>query len=161
MFRKTAVLICSAAIATAALGACAPIVRYQGYTSNDKDPASAVVGQDTQQTVRTKFGTPTAVSTFDPYVWYYMAQITDQFGAYNPEVRSRQIVQITFDKTTGVVKDIQNYDESNGRQIAYSNRETPTIGRQLGILEQLLSNLGNNNLPPEEYDPGNLPGQGR
>ena len=87
------------AIAGAALLAgCAPVTAVQGFQVIDERPEAVKVGDDTVQTVRTKLGTPTAVSTFEPNVWYYVTQVNDTFGFYKPRVRARQIVAITFDK---------------------------------------------------------------
>jgi hypothetical protein len=46
-------------------------------------------------------------------------------------------------------------------EIAYSNRETPTVGRELWIWEQLIGTLGRQVLPQNDDDPGNPGGQDR
>lgn len=160
MLRTAAILICTAAVASAGLSGCAPVIRTQGYMVLDANPRDAVVGEDGKLAVESKYGTPTAVSTFDENIWYYMAQATDQFGAYRPTVRQRYIVAIRFDEDTQTVASVEEFDVNDGRQIAFSSRETPTIGRELGVLEQLLGTLGQTFLPPPEDDPGQLPGQG-
>ena len=49
---------------------------------------------------------------------------------------------------------------ADARDIEYSDRETPTRGRELTILEQLLGNVGQGGLPPMDDDPGQRrPGQ--
>src|SRR3974390_1860555 len=58
------------------LGACAPITSYSGFQTIDADPAKDVkVGADTKSTARAKLGSPSATSTFDPNVWFYMNQM--------------------------------------------------------------------------------------
>lgn len=161
MVRTSAPVVVSVALLVSALGACAPVIRTQGYIPLDANPSTAVVGTDNQVSVRTKYGTPTAISTFDPNTWYYMAQVTDQFGAYRPQVRQRTVIEIKFDPQTGRVSNVRGLSAADGQTIAYSRRETPTLGRELGIWEQILGTLGQTVLPPTEDDPGNLPGSRR
>ena len=138
------------------LGACSPITQVQGYQVIDEQPATAKVGEDTLTTVRTRFGTPTVVSTFDPNVWFYINQVNDTFGFYRPHVRNRQIVAISFDKATQKVAAVNTYTEKDGKVIAYNNRETPTRGRELSVIEQILGTIGTRALPQEEQDPGRV-----
>jgi outer membrane protein assembly factor BamE (lipoprotein component of BamABCDE complex) len=148
----------AAALIGVSIGACTPVTKLQGYTVLEENPAAAVVGTDTRQSVQTKYGTPTATSTFDPNVWYYMSQTSDQFGAYRVQVRQRNIVEIKFDPATQVVSEVELYDVNDGREIAYSDRETETIGRELGIIEQLLGTLGQTLLPQDDIEIGDTPG---
>jgi outer membrane protein assembly factor BamE (lipoprotein component of BamABCDE complex) len=159
MLRRLAPALCAASLAVLAT-ACTPVTAYQGYQAMDIRPADLKVGEDTKTTVRTKLGSPTSISTFEPNIWFYMAQTTDQFGAYFPRTRERSIVAITFNKTNEKVLSINSYTEKDGRVIAFNDRETPTVGKELSILEQLLSTIGTNLLPrnPED-DPGARPNQ--
>lgn len=158
---KTAWTLPLCAIAgAAALAGCSPITASQGYQVIDERPGDVKVGEDSIQTVRTRFGSPTAVSTFEPNVWYYMNQVNDTFGFYRPKVRMRQIVAITFDKQTQKVAEVKIYNEGDGKQIAYNSRETPTRGRELSVLQQVLGTIGTTALPRDDDDPG-APGQGR
>ena len=124
----------------------------------DEQPATAKVGEDTQQTVRTRFGTPSLTSTFDQSTWYYVNQVNDTFGFYRPHVRNRQVVAISFDKSTQKVIAVNTYTEKDGRVIAYNKRETPTRGRELSVIEQILGTIGTRAIPQDEEDPGNVGG---
>ena len=130
------------AVSAAALTACAPVTKYQGYQAIDEKPAEVRVGVDTKITVRGQYGSPTATSSFDPDIWYYITQTSDQFGAYRPHVRTRDVVAITFDKTSGTVKSVDTFNMADGRVIAFNGRETPTVGRGLSVIEQLLGTVG-------------------
>jgi outer membrane protein assembly factor BamE (lipoprotein component of BamABCDE complex) len=147
------------AVSAAALTACAPVTKYQGYQAIDEKPASAKVGTDTKTTVRTQFGSPTTTSSFDPDIWYYITQTSDQFGGYRPHVRTRDIVAITFDKTSQTVKSVDTFNIADGRVIAFNGRETPTVGRELSVIEQLLGTVGTPLSQIPEDDPGRRPGQ--
>ncbi len=62
------------------------------------------VGEDTRSTVLTKLGSPTARSTFDKNVWFYMSQFRTQTSFYNPKTIQRDITAISFDPDTLQVK---------------------------------------------------------
>lgn len=147
------------AVSAAALTACAPVTRYQGYQAIDDKPTAIKVGTDTQVTVRAAYGSPTATSSFDPNVWYYITQTSDQFGAYRPHIRARDVVAVTFDKTSGLVTTVDTFSIADGRVLAYNSRETPTVGRSLSVIEQLLGTVGTPLSQLPEDDPGRRPGQ--
>ncbi|MCR6632187.1 MAG: hypothetical protein NVV74_20240 [Magnetospirillum sp.] len=51
------------------------------------------------------------------------------------------MVSITFDRS-GVVKDLVQRGLEDGIAIQSVERETPSAGKELGILEQLVGNIG-------------------
>ena len=60
-------------------------------------------------------------------------------------------------KSNGLVSDVAEYGLEDGRVVAIADRETPTRGRELTFLEQLLGNVGR--LPTEQFGgEQNLPG---
>ena len=140
--------------------ACAPVTALQGYQPIDVKPGDIKVGDDSKMSVRTKLGSPTTISTFEPNIWFYMNQTTDQFGAYTPRTRTRDIVAITFDKTSEKVLAVNDFTTKDGRIIAFNKRETATTGQELSVWQQLISTLGSNLLPRQADDPGRRPGGG-
>ena len=83
--------------------------------------------------------------------------------AQRPEIVSRNVVAISFDKESEVVKSVNSYTLKDGKVIAFNGRETPTRGRELTILEQILGNVGRGSMLPQEDEgvPGNRPGDRR
>jgi len=53
-----------------------------------------------------------------------------------------------------VVSAVEKFGIERGRMVNYSNDETPTRGRELGILEQLLGNVGATPMRNEEEEQG-------
>lgn len=136
-------------------GACAPITAHQGFQAIEANPKDVQIGVDTKSTVMEKLGSPSTVSTFDPNIWYYVSQVTDRISFYRPQVKSRDIVALTFDRSTEQVTAVNSYTLKDGKVIAFNGRETPTRGRELTILEQLLGNVGRGSLAPtEDVTPG-------
>jgi outer membrane protein assembly factor BamE (lipoprotein component of BamABCDE complex) len=167
MFRRTtfAVLAPLALAATVALGglsACAPISSYSGFQAIDSDPKDVKIGADTKSTVRAKLGSPSVQSTFDPNVWFYMNQIKQRVAFRRPQVTQRDITAITFNKEKEMVEKVDTFSLKDGKVIAFNGRETPTRGREMTILEQLLGNVGRGGmLPQDDEAPGQRPGERR
>ena len=156
MHRKSLILAAlSAAVLTTA---CAPTVGQNGFQAIDAKPADIVAGTDTRQTVLTRLGTPSTTSTFErDNIWYYISQVTEKYTYNRPQVTQRTVTEITFNDA-GQVAQVRTLGLDDGQQIAMNGRETPTRGRQLTILEQLLGNVGRGQLPRTEE---NIPGQRR
>ncbi|AYG96034.1 outer membrane protein assembly factor BamE [Brevundimonas naejangsanensis] len=151
-------LIIAASLAAAA-GACAPVVATQGFQAVDAKPQDIEAGVDTRETVLAKLGTPSTTSTFETdSVWYYLTQTTQRYTYNKPQVSQRSVTEITFGEGGDKVASVRTLGLEDGRQIAMERRETPTRGRQLTILEQLLGNVGRGQLPRTEDE---VPGQRR
>ena len=162
MFRR--VLIAACAVGLLSSGACAPITSYSGFQAIEADPAKDVkVDADTKSTVRGKLGSPSATSTFDPNVWFYMNQVKERVAFRRPKVVARHVTAIVFDKDSEKVTAVNNYTLKDGRVIAYNEHETPTRGRQLSIMEQILGTVGRGTILPnsDEGLPGTRPGDRR
>lgn len=158
MFRRAA--FAAIAVGLLASSACAPITTYSGFQAVESDPKDVTVGTDTKSTVRAKLGSPSATSTFDSNIWFYMNQVKERVAFRKPRVVSRNVTAIRFDDESEVVESVDNYALKDGKVIAYNDRETPTRGRELTILEQLLGNVGRGAMLPMEDQtlPGNRPG---
>ena len=111
--------------------------------------------------MRSKLGTPSAVSTFDPNVWFYISQVTESQSFYQPKLIRRDVVAVSFNPGGDTVAKIDTLTMKDGRVIAYDGRETPTRGRQLTAIEQLIGEIGNGELNNQNTDvnPGTRPGQ--
>ncbi len=143
-------LILSAALA--GLGACAPVVAREGFQVQDAQPREVKVGEDTQSSVLSKLGSPSAKSTFEPNVWYYISQTSETYTYHKPRVSLRDVTVITFDKASEQVVKVDTLALKDGKRIDFAKRETPTRGREMTILEQLLGNVGRQGLPQTDED---------
>lgn len=162
MIRRVAYAALAAGL-LAATAACSPITTYSGFQAIEANPKDVKVGVDTKSTVRASLGSPSATSTFDPNVWFYIDQIKERVAFRNPVITQRNVVAITFDKDSEQVKNIDTMTLKDGKVIAFNGRETPTRGREMTILEQLLGNVGRGQMMPnqDEEIPGNRPGDRR
>lgn len=121
--------------------ACSPIVHTRGHMVDPERLAQVQAGKSTADDVLQILGTPTSVGTFDTRSWYYIGQVTERTAFFEPEVVERRVVAIRF-QPNGVVKDIRDIDKSQGQELEVVDRATPTAGHEMGLLEQLLGNVG-------------------
>ena len=149
------------AIALSLVGAtaCSPTNSFQGFQVVDQAPSDVKVGTDTRETVLARLGTPTATSTFDKNTWYYISQVSNKTGFYRPRILKRDIVAIVFDKDSQQVTALNTYTLKDGQVIAFNGRETPTRGREMTVLEQLLGSISAASALPQDENqtPGSHP----
>ncbi len=75
--------------------------------------------------------------------------MVEQRAFLKPTETERQVVAIRFD-ANNQVESFGHYGLEDGRIINFSNRETPTRGREMTILQQLISNAGNVSPLPQQ-----------
>lgn len=146
MFRIRVLRRFFATVATAstvfAMTACAPVKETHGYFAKAEHLLSIKAGSHTQREVEMLMGSPSTIGTFDTNTWYYIASISSSFAWRPPEVLSRHVIAIKFDEETKLISEINQYTIADGRVIAFADDVTPTRGRELSILEQLIGNVG-------------------
>jgi outer membrane protein assembly factor BamE (lipoprotein component of BamABCDE complex) len=145
--RLSAAVLVAAAAATSA---CAPTHTYNGFLPdrNNQEIPDPQVGVDTRDTVVARFGSPSTTAVFDQTAWYYVSQVQESMAFYTPRITERRVMVVRFDGET--VSAVEKYGLERGRLVAYNEEITPTRGRELGILEQLLGNVGR--APPVQME---------
>lgn len=150
--RMTAVVLALAI----GVSACNPVLRSHGHRYNLGEEPEILVAEDTQQTVLQRFGNPSTRGLFDDDTWYYISATRENIAYLRPATRDRRILAVSFDED-GIVSEVNEYGLDDGRVVAYNDSETPTRGRELSIIEQILGNVGT--LPNENFGgEQNLPG---
>jgi outer membrane protein assembly factor BamE (lipoprotein component of BamABCDE complex) len=145
----------------ALLTACAPLVRpvidHRGYVPDEEQLSAIQLGQDTKTSVTSQLGTPSAEANFDGDTWYYISTEQKSFLYNRPKITKEEVVAIRFDENS-VVSEINRYGLKDHRVVNYVKRETPTRGKELSLLQQLLGNVGRVGTEPEAETPrGNAP----
>lgn len=150
--RRAKPIAAIAMIGAAVLGAaaCTPTSTYNGFQVVDQAPADVKVGEP-RAAVLARLGSPTAKSSFGNDTWYYMSQLSSHTAFYHPRVNRRDITAIAFAKDSSQVAAVNTYSLKDGRVIAFNGRETPTRGREMTVLEQLLGSISAGGvLPPDQ-----------
>lgn len=126
---------------------------YQrGFVATPGSVEKLEVGTQSREDVVRLIGTPSAVSTFNPNVWYFISETQEAFAFLKPEITEQKVIQITFNES-GRISAIKNYDLAEARDIVMVQRTTPTSGKELTVLEQILGNVGKFN--PASKQAGN------
>jgi len=143
------------------LTACAPLIKpvidHRGYVPDEEQLQSIQLGQSTKTTVMSQLGTPSAEANFNGDTWYYISTEQKSFLYNRPKITKEEVVAIRFDENS-VVSEVNRYGLNDHRVIDYVKRETPTRGKELSMLQQLLGNIGRVGSEPEAETPrGNAP----
>lgn len=156
--------IALAAIIGLTLTACNPILRTHGYVpSSENKPQEVNPETDTKTSVLARLGNPSIKSTFDEDTaedtWYYMNSVRQRYAYLRPQIQERNITAITFNED-GQVTQVAEYGIEDGRYVNFSNKKTPTRGRELSALEQIFGTIGAIPVDRLGGQQGQLPGGG-
>lgn len=98
-------------------------------------------GVHTRADVTRLLGAPSTVATFSKETWYYIGGRVRNLAFFKPEILERQVLTVKFD-SAGRVATVRKIDATKSKNIALVDRETPTQGKKLTFLQQLIGNLG-------------------
>lgn len=144
----------SAALASLALlTACEPYFALRGFAPAPGTVDKLEVGSQSREDVVRLVGSPSAVATFNPNVWYYISAKQEMWGPRMPWIAEQNVIQLTFNEE-GRVADIKYYDLKDAENITMVARITPTSGKELTVLEQILGNVGKFSGPRQQSNPG-------
>jgi outer membrane protein assembly factor BamE (lipoprotein component of BamABCDE complex) len=120
---------------------CEGIVSQRGFTPTPGSVEKLEVGAQSREDVIRLIGTPSAVATFNPNVWYYISERQEAVAFFKPKVTEQAVMQLSFTEA-GRLQAIKKYDQKDAESITMVSRITPTAGKQLTVLEQILGNIG-------------------
>lgn len=126
------------------LAACSAVYRNHGYAPTEDELAGITVGRDTRESVAEAIGRPSAGGLMADSGWYYVQSRWRHYGVRAPEEIERQVVAVSFN-ANGVVENVERFGLEQGRVVPLSRRITESNVKGLGVIQQLLGNLGNFN----------------
>ena len=91
--------------------------------------------------IRDWLGAPSSKATFGQDTWYYITARTERYAFYAPSIVEQQVIAIAFDDAD-VVQSVRGYGLEDSREIEPVDRITPTGGKRLTVLQQMLGNFG-------------------
>jgi outer membrane protein assembly factor BamE (lipoprotein component of BamABCDE complex) len=138
LMNKTAIAL---VIATLGLSGCTTGIGdtiYSGYVVDKQALDLIPVGSSREQVILS-MGTPSTTATFDNEVFYYISQVRRRSAAFmKPRVVDQTVVAVYFNKD-GVVDRRASYTLQDGKVFDTISRTTPTGGKDLTFLQQLLT----------------------
>jgi outer membrane protein assembly factor BamE (lipoprotein component of BamABCDE complex) len=135
------------------LAACDNIADLRGFAPTPGTVDKLEVGTQSREDVQRLVGSPSSVATFNPNVWYYISEKQEYWGPSRPWISEQSVIQITFNET-GRVQNIKYFDLKDAQNITMVARITPTSGKELTVLEQILGNVGKFSGPRQQGNPG-------
>lgn len=133
------------------LTGCEEVVDVRGNMPHPAVLAKIKPGFHKRSDVENMLGTPSAVATFKKEVWYYIGGRVKTVSFFRPEVLERKVVAVRFDKK-GIVSKIEAKDAPKDKKIQIVERETPTKGKDLTFIQQIIGNIGRFGNPGEGDD---------
>src|SRR4029079_11874441 len=135
--RRTVPLVLVCTVTSLILGACETVIDHRGFSPTPGSVEKLGTGTQSREDVIRLVGTPSAVATFNPNVWYYISQQQETFAFLKPSIVEQHVLQLNF-HDAGRLTSLKSYDLKDGQDIDMVSRVTPTAGKELTILEQLL-----------------------
>lgn len=130
--------LCFVALLTAG---CAERVTTHGQVIKTRNVQQIVEGQHRKEDVQYLLGSPSAIGTFNTNTWYYLSEKKTSTSFKKDVVDERRIITITF-SDKGLVETVKDETTTDIRDISLNERTTPTYGQSLGILDQMVENIG-------------------
>jgi len=138
-------------VALLGLTACEEQINVQGNLLHATDLAKIRKGFHKRSDVQNILGTPSSVATFEKETWYYIGARVKTISFFKPEFLERKVVIVKFDGT-GVVESVESREAPTNRELMLVERETPTKGRELTLIQQLIGNIGRFPTPQKGSD---------
>lgn len=120
---------------------CESQVDSRGNAPDPKRIMSIKPGVHKRQDVERRLGAPSTITAFDNEIWYYISGRVKSVAFFKPKLVKRKILAVKFDKH-GIVKKITELDTTKQKEIPFVERETPTKGKELTFIQQIIGNVG-------------------
>ena len=127
----------------------------QGYVADPGAVDLVPVGSSREQ-VLLALGTPSTTATFDNEVFYYISQQRKRGAAFMKARLVGQSVLAVYFGADGTVSQIANYGLKDGRVFDFVKRVTPTGGKDVTFIGQILGGLSKGGAPNLQKDSGDL-----
>ena len=110
------------------VAACDNITDLRGFAPAPGAVDKLEVGSQSREDVVRLVGSPSAVATFNPNVWYYISEKQEYWGPSKPWISEQNVIQVTFNES-GRVQNIKYYDLKDAQNVTMVARITPTLPR--------------------------------
>ena len=123
------------------IASCSPTIDHHGYIA--KPGAFGQISEGMSKTeVEGILGSPstTASINFQGDSNYYITSITQSRAFLQAKEVSREVIAVRFDKNDQVTSFAQ-YGLEDGRIININSRQTPVVGNELGVLQDIFRGI--------------------
>ena len=138
---RRAVAVVLTGLAAAALTGCVSQTQQHGYVASQTALQQVPVGSSREQ-VLIVLGSPSTTTTLGTEIFYYISQTRKRGAAFmNSKVVDQRVLAVYFDKDSRVER-IADYGMKDGRIFDFISRTTPTSGKDISFIGQLLAGAG-------------------
>lgn len=120
---------------------CSPELDTHGELIEPGRLAQLQPGVHRKDDVAQLLGSPSSTAVFDDEIWYYIADVVEQYSIFERNIKQRQVLALHFDEN-GVLQSLDEHGVDQGRKIDIVERETPSFGESPNIIQQVIGNLG-------------------
>ncbi|WNJ98576.1 outer membrane protein assembly factor BamE [Thalassospiraceae bacterium LMO-JJ14] len=129
-----------AIVGIAGLSACSPRVAQRGAMPDVDAIAAIIPNKTTKEQVERSLGSPSSINMFGEETWMYIGETTETLAFLEHKVNERSVLLVRFNDK-GVVEDVESHGLDESRNIVPVERTTPTVGKSITVLEQLMGNI--------------------
>lgn len=129
------------ALCLLAAAGCIRQERISGNIFKESTVEQIAVGETTRDGVERLLGSPSSKSDFGAETWLYINATLQNHAFLEPKTENRTVVAVLFDDA-GTVSEVKRYTEKDGRVVEIAREKTPTEGRSMNAIQQLLGNVG-------------------
>lgn len=122
------------------LNGCSPIVAQRGSMPDVDAIATITPHKSTKNDVERVLGSPSSINMYGDETWLYVGETTETVAFFESKVSERSVLLITFDKD-GLVTSMESHGLDEARDIRPVDRVTPTVGKNMTAIDQLIGNL--------------------
>jgi outer membrane protein assembly factor BamE (lipoprotein component of BamABCDE complex) len=141
-----------AVLATSALStSCVETVQESGYNFRQKDLANDKLPGMARKEIYAYLGSPSAVSAVDEEKWYYISSVSASKSVFSPKLKSQETLEIVFNED-GTAKSWKVYRKDDAYDVDWSGDKTYTAGHSIGVMEQIVGNVGRFSSSPVPED---------
>lgn len=123
--------------------ACSKIVNTHGQIVSQARIEALQPNLHSKRDVMRILGSPSTTSTFDGNTWIYLTETTVSRPLSPNQLAQRDLLVLKFNDDDILTEVIQK-DETSGKVITPSSRATKTQGESLGVIDQIINNVGAN-----------------
>ena len=99
------------------------------------------LNEDNKQVIDQLLGSPSFKGEFGDNSYYYFSTISDKIAFLEPDLIEQKIIQLKFDDKN-ILSKVYLFEKNDSKEILMSSNSTKTTGREISILEQMISNFG-------------------
>jgi len=122
------------------LGGCESRVFNHGHSIDEVELNAIKIGESTRIDLLSTLGKPSFEGAFRSDKIYYVSQFMIEPPAGRKATETRQLFAFTFNEND-VVTAVDMFDEATGKLVLHLDEKTPTPGDNLGVIDQIFSNL--------------------